>query len=92
MVGRDYKIIKEEGEEKIRRLETDLSDAMEQQRKRIDIYKLLDLAANTLTRLDEIYNKVDAETKRKLVGSIYAEKLCYDGNKYRTANTNGLSY
>ncbi len=84
----DYKKIKEQGEEKLRRLEADMSDAMEQQKKKVNIDALLDSTVNTITRLGDIYNQASVEKKKEMVGSIYAEKLCFDGNKYRTTNMN----
>ena len=86
--GSDYKSLKAEGQEKLRRLEAELADNMEQQKVRINIDKLLDSAIEVLAKLDHIYVNSDVEHKRKLVGSIFSEKLCFDGEQCRTAGTN----
>ena len=86
--GGDYKKIKEETESQLRRLEAELADALEQQKKKVDIDKLLDNSIDVLSKLDITYLKANIETKRKLIGSIYSEKLCFDGINYRTASTN----
>lgn len=41
-----------------------------------------------LTKLDFIYVNSDIETKRKLVSSIFLEKICFDGMQCQTAGTN----
>lgn len=86
--GSDYKSMKAEGQEKLRKLEAGLADNMEQQKSKVNIDKLLDSAIGVLTKLDVIYINSDVEVKRKLVGSIFSEKICFDGTKCRTASTN----
>ena len=41
-----------------------------------------------LEDLSGTYERADAEVKKLLVGSIFSEKLCFDGKKYRTAPLN----
>jgi site-specific DNA recombinase len=49
---------------------------------------LLNRALTTLTCLDKLYEKADSKTKREIIGSIYPEKLVFDGFHYRTARLN----
>jgi len=35
-----------------------------------------------------LYTSSDTTGKRAIIGSIYPEKLCFDGSAYRTAQTN----
>ncbi len=86
--GSDYKSMKAEGQEKLRKLEAGLADSMEQQKKRVNIDKLIDSAVSVLTKLDYLYSNSNVDVKRKLVGSIFSEKICFDGIQYRTASTN----
>ncbi len=41
-----------------------------------------------LSSLDELYEKADNKDKREIIGSIYPEKLTFDGFHYRTARLN----
>jgi site-specific DNA recombinase len=50
----------------------------------------LEKALNTLLSLHVIYNNADVAGKRKLIYSIYPEKLCYDGSTYRTTTLNAV--
>jgi len=36
-------------------------------------------ALKTLTNLDELYERADIKGKREIIGSIYPEKLVFDG-------------
>ncbi|MFM9911168.1 MAG: hypothetical protein ACKVOW_17645 [Chitinophagaceae bacterium] len=38
--------------------------------------------------LDKIYEKADNKMKREIIGSIYPEKLVFDGFRYRTTRLN----
>jgi site-specific DNA recombinase len=38
--------------------------------------------------LEKLYEKVDNKGKREIIGSIYPEKLVFDGFHYRTARLN----
>jgi site-specific DNA recombinase len=49
---------------------------------------LLAKAVATLSCLDKLYKKADNKTKREIIGSIYPEKLIFDGFHYRTARLN----
>ena len=45
-------------------------------------------SVSILEDLSGTYERADAEVKKLLVGSIFSEKLCFDGKKYRTAPLN----
>ncbi len=38
--------------------------------------------------LDELYEKANNKDKREIIGSIFPEKLTFDGNNYRTTRLN----
>ena len=42
----------------------------------------------SLSSLDKLYENASTETKREIIGSIYPEKLTFDGFHYRTARLN----
>jgi hypothetical protein len=48
----------------------------------------LDKALSTPSRLQIICNQSDTSIKRSIIGSIYPEKLCFDGMTYRTVRVN----
>jgi hypothetical protein len=49
---------------------------------------LLNRAVETLSSLDLIYERSDNKKKREIIGSIFPEKLVFDGLYYRTARLN----
>jgi site-specific DNA recombinase len=49
---------------------------------------LVNKAITKLSSLDELYEKADNKEKREIIGSIYPEKLVFDGFNYRTARLN----
>jgi len=48
----------------------------------------VDEGLNTFVTLDTTYLKAEITTERDIVGSIYLEKLSFDGSGYRTVRTN----
>ncbi|HUX84023.1 MAG TPA: hypothetical protein VMV20_02235 [Chitinophagaceae bacterium] len=48
----------------------------------------LDQAMSNLSRLDTLYEQGTVALKRQIIGSIYPEKLTFDGNQYRTNRLN----
>ena len=46
--------------------------------------ELLNKGLNNLLKLDYLYDTVDIERKREVIGSIYPEKLTFDGLALRT--------
>ncbi|WP_081621332.1 recombinase family protein [Flavobacterium rivuli] len=86
--GREYKEIKTECENKINRLEAELSEASGRQNNSRTISNLLNVAVNVLSRLDLIYKEGDIRKKREIISSIFPEKICFDGTEYRTFRVN----
>ncbi|WP_452598623.1 recombinase family protein [Pontimicrobium sp. MEBiC01747] len=55
-----------------------------------DIEEYLKLGISLLNGIDKLYVSSPANIKKKIVGSIFPEKLVFMKNKYRTANLNSL--
>jgi site-specific DNA recombinase len=81
----DYRIIKSESEEKIRRLEVKLTTMVKEN---INVETLLNYAASNISQLDVLYTNGSVIQKRKIISSIFPEKLTFDGFQYRTTRTN----
>jgi site-specific DNA recombinase len=81
----EYRLIKTDYEKKITGLESKL---MELSKESSNIEPLLDKAIATLSSLDKLYEKANNQTKREIIGSIFPEKLVFDGLHYRTARLN----
>ena len=86
----DYKEIKQECESKIARLEAQLAEQANQTTSPASINKLLDKAFNAMIRIDVIYKNGTVTDKRAIIGSIYPEKICFDGSQYRTERMNSV--
>ena len=81
----DYRIIKAACEKKIAVLESKLFDRSSSDN---NVDHLLENAINVIGKLDSLYVDGDIKKKRQIIGSIYPEKLIFDGNNYRTARLN----
>ena len=81
----DYKSIKSECENKLMSLEAKLTGFSE---KTYDLTDCIDKALTNLSRVQIAYSDGDTTVKRSIIGSIYPEKLCFDGTGYRTAQIN----
>jgi site-specific DNA recombinase len=81
----EYRIIKSDYEKKIFGLESNLIELSKESQ---NIEPLLNKAVETLSSLDLIYEKSDNKKKREIIGSIFPEKLVFDGLHYRTARLN----
>src|SRR5690606_2828220 len=53
-----------------------------------NIAPLLNKAIDNLYKLDILYQKGTTKEKRRIIGSIFPEKLIFDGSRYRTARVN----
>lgn len=53
-----------------------------------NIEALLDNAVKSLVTLEQLYKDGDVKKKRQIIGSIFPEKLVFDGSHYRTARLN----
>ena len=81
----DYRTINAESERKITELDAKLIEAS---KSTAGIQGLLDKVVDSLTRLDQLYTDGYVKKKRQIVGSIFPEKLVFDGSRYRTARLN----
>lgn len=74
----EYLEIKRECKERISRVEEELNKSLVPQISNID--KLLEQALETLQNIGKHYQEGEIETKRAIIGSIFPEKLEFDGN------------
>ncbi len=81
----DYQELKLDCANKITVLEAKLAGSS-QAEKSID--GLLNQAISNLCRLDTLYEEGTVTQKRQIIGSIYPEKLVFDGFQYRTTRLN----
>src|SRR5690606_23367790 len=49
---------------------------------------ILEKGMRNLSQLDILYNSGEVETQRKIIGSIFPEKLVFTGDAYRTTRVN----
>lgn len=68
-------------------LSKDNSDA-----KTVNINVLIEKGLQSITNLGKLYKEGGIKTKRDIIGSIFPEKLEFDGNEYRTARMNVIAY
>lgn len=86
----DYLEIKKECKERIESLEEQLSkDGSDA--KKINIDKSLDRALQNIANIPKVYREGEINTKRAIIGSIFPEKLEFDGKTYRTARMNVIA-
>ncbi|MEA3426708.1 MAG: recombinase family protein [Bacteroidota bacterium] len=81
----DYRELKQDCTQKITVLEAKLSGFSVRER---NIDKLLEQAVQILGRLDRLYEEGNSAQKRRIISSIYPEKLVFDGSSYRTNRIN----
>jgi site-specific DNA recombinase len=81
----DYRTMKEVCAEKLNKLQVKLA-SLSTYTGSIDI--LLKDGLDTLFQLDRIYEKGSIDVKRQVIGSIYPEKLSFDGEHLRTTRIN----
>ena len=81
----DYRAIKSECEKKITELESRLLNSNTPD---TNIEALLRKAIEALTHLDRLWEEATAETKRQIIGSIFPEKLVFDGERFQTTRLN----
>ena len=84
----DYAVMKKESDEKLKKLEAALSEMKIQKSNTASIDNMVLKAVKALSRLESLYEDGNAITKRTILGSIYREKLQFDGKSYRTARIN----
>lgn len=47
-------------------------------------------ALTTMAMIDEMFKEGTIEQKRKIISSIYPEKMSFEGNTFRTARINSI--
>jgi site-specific DNA recombinase len=57
----------------------------------INIDKLLGQGVNTLFRIDRLYEEGNPDKKNAIIGSMFPEKLTFDGFLLRTARVNEVA-
>lgn len=86
----EYIEIKKECKEQIESLEEQLSkDGSDA--KKVNIEKSLDKALQSIVNIPKLYREGEINTKRAIIGSIFPEKLKFDGKAYRTARMNVIA-
>jgi len=86
--GDDYKILKKDCEDRIVRLEAELREIVEKPIIKIDLDEIVEKAVFTFENIDSIYVKADITKKREIIGSMFPEKMCFDGKVHRTGKVN----
>jgi site-specific DNA recombinase len=81
----DYRVIKGDCEERINRLETQLTASVTYT---TNIEPLWDRAISNVSQLDVLYTEGTVTQKRKIISSMFPEKLTFDGFQYRTNRIN----
>ena len=90
--GLDFKSIKADCEKQIQVLEAKLGSISEEVG---DLGPALEKAIENLSKLDTIWIEATTIKKRQIIGSIFPEKLIFDGENFRTTRVNeavGLIY
>ena len=82
----DYKAIKTECERKLHLLEARLSSTAIPKNENIEA--VIEKALYNLAHIDDLYQQADINSKRRIIGSIYPEKLQFENNSYRTTRIN----
>ena len=80
----DFRDMKSKYAEQLERLKARLAAREEDQ----DTPGLLDAGIDNLLKLDYIYQDGEIEKKREVIGSMYPEKLTFDGERLRTTRIN----
>lgn len=81
----DFRDMKSEYSLQLEKLEAKLSACNEEH---VNINGLLDAGINNLIRMDEIYINGNSEMRRKVISSMFAEKLHFENNAVRTKDVN----
>ena len=81
----DYRTIKSESEEKINRLEVQLTASVTDS---TNIEPLWDKAISSLSQIGILYKAGTITQERKIINSMFPENLIFDGFQYRTNRIN----
>jgi hypothetical protein len=77
--------MKSEIEARITRLEAKLTGSISDSE---NIEPLWDKAISSISNLDSLYENGSITQKRKIIGSVFPEKLTFDGIRFRTTRIN----
>ncbi len=86
----DYIEIKKDLKERIEKLEVQLSKD-DSESKTVNI-NVLEKGFESITNLSKLHKEGGVKTKRYIIGSIFPEKLEFDGKKYRIARMSVIAY
>lgn len=86
----EYLEIKKECKQQIESFEEQLSkDGLNA--KKVNIDKTLDKALQGIVNIPRLYKEGEINTRRAIIGSIFPEKLEFDGRTYRTSPMNVIA-
>lgn len=88
LTSEEFKTIKSECEKKISRLENDLTEAKSNSSSATETEQLFRKAIDAVLQLDNLYHSADIVRKRTIIGSMFPEKLIFDGKVLRTPRIN----
>lgn len=86
----DYLELKKKYKEKIEQLEVQLAKSNMSNTNGQNVQYKLNKALNLIENISEVYIHGDVEKRRTLIGSIFPEKLEFDGIRYRTTRMNSV--
>ena len=86
----EYLVIKNECKKQIEILEDKLAK-LSVDAKKVNIDSALNKALQKLENIGSLYQEGHIETKRAIIGSIFPEKLEFDGTNYRTTRINSVA-
>ncbi|MBD1364654.1 recombinase family protein [Mucilaginibacter sp. ZT4R22] len=84
----DFKAIKLECNEALRILEAKLTDMPNKLDSLKSVEGLLDIVIEKYSNIQKHYKNANISDKRKLIGSMYPQNLCFDGTGHRTPYLN----
>lgn len=87
----EYLTIKKDYKNQIETLEEELNKS-EEKREISNIGQIINGAIEAITNIAKLYTHSGIQTKREIIGSIFPEKLEFDGKHYRTARMNTVAY
>lgn len=88
VIDDEYFDIKTDCKDQIEKLESKLTKVKD--KKKIDFPIILERALSNIVNLAKVYSIGDITLKRKIIGSIFPEKLEFFENYYRTTRANVL--
>lgn len=84
----DFKVIKTDCESKIALFEEQL---FLKPKNTPDLAPLWEMAISSLSNIEKVYEEGTIEEQRLIIGSMFPEKLTFDGTQHRTARVNEIA-